>query len=119
MRILIVDDSKAMRMMVARALRLAGFRGHAFEEAPDGTVALCAIRTAAPDLVLCDWNMPNMNGLELLEELQTSGPRVRFGFVTSECGPVMRHQALNAGALFLVTKPFTPEIFERTLASVL
>ena len=69
MKIMIVDDSSAMRMMVKKTLRLAGFEGHEISEADDGAKALAAIKKSAPDLVLCDWNMPNMTGLQLLEML--------------------------------------------------
>ena len=119
MRILIVDDSKAMRMMVTRALRQAAGRNHTFEEASDGAAALEAIRASAPDLVLSDWNMPKMSGIELLETLRASGPDVKFGFVTSEGSGEMRERALKAGALFVMTKPFTPEAFQRALEGVL
>ncbi len=119
MTILIVDDSKAMRMMVSRAIRQAGFKDQALEEAVDGAVALQAIRAATPDLVLSDWNMPNMSGIELLEELVKSGPPVKFGFVTSEASAEMRDRAIKSGALFLITKPFTPDAFQVALSKVL
>ena len=115
MKILIVDDSTAMRMIVKKTLRLAGFEGHEFTEADDGTKALAAIAASAPDLVLSDWNMPNMTGLQLLEALQDSGLKIAFGFVTTEATPDMRAKALSAGAKFLVSKPFTPESFKEQL----
>jgi two-component system, chemotaxis family, chemotaxis protein CheY len=117
-RILIVDDSKAMRMIVKRTLRQAGFESHAVEEAENGADALRQIRAAPPDLVLCDWNMPEMTGIDLLRELAKNGPRVRFGFVTSEGVPEMKAQAKEAGALFFISKPFTPDQFRETLAGV-
>ena len=74
MKILIVDDSTAMRMIVKKTLRLAGFEGHDISECEDGAKALAAIKTSKPDLVLSDWNMPNMTGLQLLEALSALGP---------------------------------------------
>ncbi len=116
MKILIVDDSAAMRMIVRKTLRLAGFEGHEFIEADDGAKALAAITTQAPDLVLSDWNMPNMTGIELLEHLQKESVKIKFGFVTTEATPDMRQRAAAAGARFLISKPFTPESFKDTLA---
>ena len=115
MKIMIVDDSIAMRMIVKKTLRQAGFEGHEISEAEDGVKALAAIRSGAPDLVLSDWNMPNMTGIELLEKLAGEGVRVRFGFVTTEATAEMRTRATSAGAQFLISKPFTPESFRETL----
>jgi two-component system, chemotaxis family, chemotaxis protein CheY len=115
MKIMIVDDSTAMRMIVKKTLRLAGFEGHAITEADDGAKALAAIGVAKPDLVLSDWNMPNMTGLQLLEALTSGGIKVTFGFITTEATADMRAKALGAGAKFLISKPFTPESFKEHL----
>jgi two-component system chemotaxis response regulator CheY len=115
MKILIVDDSSAMRMIVKKTLRQAGFGGHEISEADDGVNALAAIKASAPDLVLSDWNMPNMSGLQLLEALRESGVNLAFGFVTTEATPDMRLRALGAGAKFLISKPFSPESFRDQL----
>jgi two-component system chemotaxis response regulator CheY len=115
MKILIVDDSRSMRMIVKRALRQAGLEEHEIAEASNGAEALTAIRAAAPDLVMSDWNMPEMSGIELLTNLRAEGRRVAFGFVTSEGTPEMQARAKEAGASFLVTKPFTAEIMQQVL----
>jgi len=115
MKVMIVDDSTAMRMIVRKTLRLAGFDGHEFTEAEDGAKALAAIKSAPPDIVLSDWNMPNMTGIELLEQIGKEGIKVKFGFVTTEATPDMRQRAAAAGASFLVSKPFTPESFKEIL----
>lgn len=117
MKIMIVDDSSAMRMIVKKTLRQAGFDGHELTEADDGAKALAAIKASVPDLVLSDWNMPNMTGLELLEALKSNGLKVTFGFVTTEATPDMRTRAIGAGAKFLISKPFTPESFKEHLAA--
>lgn len=119
MKILIVDDSKAMRMIVQRTLRQAGYTDHAVTEASDGAEALDALRKEPFDLVLSDWNMPQMSGIELLHAIQAEKLGVRFGFVTSEGTPPMRQQASDAGALFLIAKPFTVESFQQALRPVL
>jgi two-component system, chemotaxis family, chemotaxis protein CheY len=119
MKILVVDDSKAMRMIVTRALKsTAAYGGATIVEAADGKQALDVIGSEQPDIVLSDWNMPEMTGIELLETLSAQGSSVTFGFVTSESTPEMHDRAMAAGARFLVTKPFTADAIERALASV-
>ena len=66
MKILIVDDSKAMRMIVKRTLKDAGFGDHVTAEAANGKEGLTALHADKYDLVLCDWNMPEMSGTELM-----------------------------------------------------
>lgn len=117
MKILVVDDSSAMRMMVVRTLRQAGF-GKNVEQAEDGAIALESIRKNVPDLVLADWNMPNMTGIELLEALRAEDIGVTFGFITTESTTEMRQKATDAGAQFLIAKPFTVESFEKVLKTI-
>ena len=120
MKILVVDDSKAMRLIVKRTLRQAGLDGHEINEAVNGAEALKAIQADPPDLVLSDWNMPEMNGLELLQALRKDGTfSGKFGFVTTEGSPDMRRTAVENGALFLITKPFTADMFTTILGPLL
>lgn len=115
MRILIVDDSRAMRMIVRKTLRNAGINATEVKEADNGQQALAALAGWQPDLVLSDWNMPEMTGMELLSTLRARGNRVRFGFVTSEGTTEMRTAAAAAGASFLITKPFTEDAFREAI----
>ncbi|MCP4602584.1 MAG: response regulator [Proteobacteria bacterium] len=119
MNIMVVDDSKTMRLIVKRTLRQAGFGSHAVKEASNGKEALDAIKAEEPDLVLADWNMPEMNGIELLQALNTEGIKIKFGFVTSEGTPQMIKIAEDNGALFLISKPFTADTFKEKLGPVL
>ena len=119
MRILVADDSRVMRQIVVRTLRQAGFGGHEIVEAVDGADALAKVGEHAPDLVLSDWNMPNMTGIELLRALRAAGDTTAFGFVTSEGSDDMQEIAQNAGARFVIVKPFTAEAFESALSPVL
>lgn len=119
MKILIVDDSKAMRMIVTRTLRQAGFADHEYLEAADGVEGLAAVAAHAPDLVLSDWNMPELNGIDFLQALRSEGNQIRFGFVTSESTDAMRALAAQSGALFLIAKPFTADTFSDALSGVL
>jgi two-component system chemotaxis response regulator CheY len=118
MKILIVDDSRTMRMIVARTLRQAGFDGHTMAEAANGQDALQSIRAGLPDVVLSDWNMPGMSGPELLAAVNAEGHKLTFGFVTSENTPEMREKAQEAGAAFFISKPFTAESFQQALSKV-
>lgn len=119
MKILIADDSRVMRQIVTRTLRQAGFEGHDLVEAADGKQAYDATVSEKPDLVLSDWNMPEMTGVEVLRALRAGGNDVPFGFVTSEGTPEMRQMAESAGALFLITKPFTADTFRDVLDPIL
>jgi two-component system chemotaxis response regulator CheY len=119
MKILVTDDSRVMRQIVVRTLRQAGFGGHDIVEAADGREGLAKVADEQPDLILSDWNMPEVNGLEFLQSLRAAGSDVPFGFVTSEGSPDMRQKAEAAGALFLIAKPFSPETFAEALEPVL
>jgi two-component system, chemotaxis family, chemotaxis protein CheY len=119
MKILIADDSRVMRQIVTRTLRQAGFGDHDLVEAADGKQALDMTTSEQPDLVISDWNMPEMTGVEVLRQLRASGNEVKFGFVTSECTPEMQQQAESAGSLFFIVKPFSAERFDEVFAPIL
>jgi two-component system chemotaxis response regulator CheY len=104
MKVLVVDDSKAMRMILMRELKAAGISELA--DAASGEEALQRLEEESFDAVLCDWNMPTMTGLEVLEALHARGQKVPFGFVTADASAESRQIAKEAGAAFLVTKPF-------------
>jgi two-component system chemotaxis response regulator CheY len=114
MRVLVADDSRVMRQIVIRTLRQAGYDWE-ITEAPDGAAALEIAQEMDPDLVLSDWNMPEMTGIELLLAMRRGGMDIPLGFVTSEGSPEMREQADKAGALFLIAKPFSAEVFRETI----
>jgi two-component system chemotaxis response regulator CheY len=119
MKILIADDSRVTRQIVTRTLRQAGFGDHELVEAADGKEALDKTGAEEPDLVISDWNMPEMTGVEVLQRLRSDGNNVKFGFVTSECTPEMRQQAEAAGAAFFIVKPFTAERFDEVFSPIL
>jgi two-component system chemotaxis response regulator CheY len=118
-KILIADDSRVMRQIVTRTLRQAGFGDHDLVEAADGRQAYDLATAEQPDLVISDWNMPEMTGVEVLRQLRARGNQVKFGFVTSECTPEMQKQAEEAGALFFIIKPFTAERFDEVFSPIL
>ncbi|MFQ5556490.1 MAG: response regulator [Acidimicrobiales bacterium] len=116
---MVVDDSAIMRKLVIRTLRQAGYGDNEVVEAADGGEALAAIPVARPQVVLSDWNMPNMDGLELVTKLRAEGNDVPFGFVTSESNPELIAQATAAGASFLLSKPFTADDLSQALGPIL
>jgi len=119
MKILIADDSRVMRQIVVRTLRQAGFGDHDLVEAADGQEAFDKTTAERPDLVISDWNMPGMTGIEVLRQLRAAGNNVKFGFVTSECTPEMKVAAEASGSAFFIVKPFTAERFDEVFAPIL
>ncbi|WP_127126418.1 response regulator [Georgenia sp. SYP-B2076] len=116
MKVLVADDSKVMRRIIVRTLRQAGYDDWEVLEAADGVEALEIAHRESPDLVLTDWNMPNLSGLDVVHALRAGGSDVPIGFITSEGSTQMRQIAEDAGAQFLIAKPFTPEAFRDVLA---
>ncbi len=112
MNVLIVDDSRAMRMIVTRTLRQMAVAIDSITEAADGSEALPIVKAGKFDLIICDWNMPIMNGIDFLRERRKAGVATRFGFCTSEASPDMRILGMQAGAQFFVTKPFNADTFQ-------
>ena len=110
MRALVVDDSSAMRAILALTLGKAGFE---VLRAKDGQEALGLLAGAGPlELILIDWNMPGMNGLELLRRIrsQPALERTRILMVTTETGLAQMSEALEAGANEYIMKPFTADV---------
>lgn len=109
-RLLIVDDSSAMRKMVERALRMADVEIEQVFEAGNGKEALAILQSNSVDLILCDINMPEMDGLEFLRRRSADGPAkgVPVVMITSESGEADVVQALSSGASGYVRKPLTP-----------
>ena len=108
---LVVDDSRAMRMILARTLRELGYD---VREAANGREALQVIEAEnnAVKLALVDWNMPEINGLELLKRIRLNPElsSLRVIMVTTETELDQMAAALEAGANEYVMKPFTKDI---------
>jgi two-component system chemotaxis response regulator CheY len=106
---LVVDDSRVMRKVARRILEDLGFE---VAEAGDGAEGLAWARTAMPDVVLLDWNMPVMNGMEFLRRLrQEPGgetPKVVFCSVENDLDRI--REALDEGACEYIMKPFDGDI---------
>lgn len=119
MDILLVDDSKTMRMIVQRAIRQAGYRGLSIGEAENGAQALEKMSSEMPKLILSDWNMPEMSGIDLLRKVRATNDDLPFGFITSESSKAIKDLAMSSGANFLICKPFTPEDVQDALTPFL
>ncbi|MCE5247552.1 MAG: response regulator [Candidatus Polarisedimenticolia bacterium] len=118
--VLLVDDSAVMRKVLTRALRQAGLEVGDILEAGDGLEALNVVGGAqAVNLVLCDWNMPNMNGIDFVAAARAKGFTAPIVMVTTEAGSERVQQATAAGADGFVTKPFTPERLGEALTPIL
>lgn len=118
MKFLIVDDSPAMQTIIRRSLEKAGYEDNDFKMAEDGNVALDLIREWEPDLVLTDWHMPNMTGLELLQKMKQQMLDFKVGLITTETDPKCIVQAKEAGALFVLHKPFELTELQRTILPI-
>ena len=114
MKILVVDDSAVMRKLIARGLGTTEGLGVEVVEAADGMEALAAIAHHGPsiDLILCNMNMPNVDGLSLLRSLRGSpeSKHTPFVIVTADASDERIARALREGAAGVIGKPFRPEV---------
>jgi two-component system, chemotaxis family, chemotaxis protein CheY len=110
-RVLIVDDSSVMRKIVERSLRQAGIDLTQVVEAGNGAEALTALQENQVDLILCDINMPVMDGLEFIKQLSgvVNAKGVPVIMITTEGSEAHVVQALSCGARGYIRKPFTTE----------
>jgi CheY-like chemotaxis protein len=121
LRFLIVDDSRAIQAIIRRAVSRCGYEPIEIQTALDGEQALELIDTFLPHLVITDWHMPKLSGLEMVQALRQMGHHnVRVGFVTTEKSPTLLAEAMSNGALFILHKPFEDaELVDAVTASVL
>jgi two-component system chemotaxis response regulator CheY len=115
MNVLIIDDSRTMRRVVRRCLVESGHDALQIVEASNGREALAVMEEQLPDLVICDWAMPVMDGITLLKEVRRLDYRLRFGFLTSTATAENWRQASRLGAEFMLAKPVLTEDLCRLL----
>lgn len=108
---LVVDDSKVVRMVARKILEGLNFE---IEEAENGKIAMDACLKRMPDVILLDWNMPVMSGIEFLEKLRQmkDGDRPKVVFCTTENDMAHIQRAMMAGANEYIMKPFDRDIVE-------
>ncbi|WP_457568520.1 chemotaxis response regulator CheY [Desulfurobacterium sp.] len=117
-KILVVDDMATMRRIEKSLLMQLGFKN--IDEAEDGRVALQKLRQGNYDFVLTDWNMPNMTGLELVQEIRKD-PKLKHLpvlMVTAEAKKENVLAAIKAGVNNYVVKPFTAETLKEKIEKI-
>lgn len=120
MKFLIVDDSRAVQSIIKRILENTGYREIELRTALSGDQALEILEGWKPDLILTDWHMPGMTGLELLQTIRQLGMHdIKVGFVTTESSARHLDEAHRNGAAFVVNKPFNTEELKQAVLSVL
>ena len=114
---LVVDDSKVVRMVARKILEELEFE---VSEAADGQQALEACQASMPDLILLDWNMPVMNGIEFLRALRAGdgGDAPKVVFCTTENDLTHIREAISAGANEYIMKPFDSDIIQSKLSQI-
>jgi two-component system chemotaxis response regulator CheY len=119
MKVLVVDDYSTMRKIVRNVLGQIGFAN--VEEAGDGAAALQKLKTGGYGMVISDWNMEPMSGLELLKNMRSEGAlkELPFIMVTAEGKPENVVAAKEAGVNNYVVKPFSPEILKKKIEAVI
>lgn len=117
-KVLVVDDFSTMRRIVKNALKQIGFTQTV--EADDGTTALEVLKQENVGLIISDWNMPKMSGLDLLKAVKSDGATkdIPFIMVTAEAQKENVLQAVQAGVSNYVVKPFTADNLQEKLKDV-
>ncbi len=108
MRIMLIDDSRTIRNVLKSILATLGYTE--IMEANDGLDALSKVSAFEPELLLVDWNMPNMDGLTFVKKYRSNGNKAPIIMVTTESERSRVVEAIKAGVQNYVTKPFTPDV---------
>jgi two-component system chemotaxis response regulator CheY len=117
MKILLVDDSKSLRSIERQMLEQLGYTQ--FEEAADGLDAISKAGAFAPDIILLDWNMPRMNGLDFLKSFRQTNKTTPVIMVTTESEKEQVVEAIKAGVTNYLVKPFTREQLSQRIVQTL
>ncbi len=117
-KFLVVDDFSTMRRIVRNLLKELGYAN--VDEAEDGAMALSKLKSETFDFVISDWNMPNMDGLEMLKQIRADGAIAKLPvlMVTAEAKKENIIAAAQAGANGYVVKPFTAATLDEKLAKI-
>jgi two-component system chemotaxis response regulator CheY len=117
--LMIVDDSATMRKIVMRTVRMSGLEFDRTEEAGNGAEAITKLTQQPVDIILCDINMPEMNGLEMVKKVRSDLPscaNTKIIMVSTESSQELIDGVMADGANGYITKPFTPEKFNEKLS---
>jgi two-component system chemotaxis response regulator CheY len=120
LNILVVDDSAVMRKIVVKTIKETGLDIENVSEAGNGKEGLEKMKSDSPDIVFSDWNMPEMNGIEMVEAARKEFKLkdIPIIMVTTEANIEKIKQARAAGANGYVTKPFTADKMKDKIAQV-
>ena len=115
--LMIVDDSATMRKIVMRTVKMSGLDFDRTEEAANGVEALTKLGDGPVDIMLCDVNMPEMSGTELVKEVRklSDCENTKIIMVSTESSQELIDGVIADGANGFITKPFTPEKFQEEL----
>jgi len=118
-KVLIVDDFATMRKVVRNLLKQVGYED--IVEAEDGVMALKALKSQKVDVIVSDWNMPNMTGLELLKAVRADEElcKTPFLMVTAEALQDNVVAAVKAGVSNYIVKPFTAEVLNEKIKKIM
>jgi two-component system, chemotaxis family, chemotaxis protein CheY len=118
MKVLIVDDFATMRRILKNVLKQIGLMN--ISEAEDGKAALTELKKNKYDLIMCDWNMPEMPGIELLNKVRSDDAlkHIPFIMVTAEAKKDNILDAVKAGVSNYIVKPFTAETVDEKLKKI-
>lgn len=116
--LMIVDDSATMRKIIMRTVRMSGLEFERIEEAGNGKEALEKLNDNPVGIMLCDINMPEMGGTELVKKVRQmpTCEDTKIIMVSTESSQEIIDNSIADGANGFITKPFTPEIFQEKLA---
>ncbi|MCG3136713.1 MAG: Chemotaxis protein CheY [Phycisphaerae bacterium] len=117
MKIMLVDDSRTIRNIQKKVLGELGYTE--IMEAGDGVEALNLYKQTTPDLMLVDWNMPNMDGITLVKTIRQTDKNIPMIMCTTEAEKTRVIQALQAGVNNYVVKPFTAETLSEKINQTL
>ncbi|GBD39493.1 MAG: two-component system response regulator [Deltaproteobacteria bacterium] len=119
MKILVVDDFPTMRRIIKNLLKQLGYEN--IEEAEDGIQAYSKLKNNGFEFIVSDWNMPNMDGFELLKKVR-SDPQLKdipFLMVTAEAEKDKVIEAIKAGVSNYIVKPFTAEVLREKMDRIM
>jgi len=119
--ILIVDDSRTTRMVISKTLNLAGVPINQLREAENGKVALDVLENYWIDLVFADINMPEMDGVEMIDRMSKDGllKTIPVVIVSTEGSQTRIEEMRSKGVKAYVRKPFTPELIKNIVEDIL
>jgi len=117
-KILVVEDSQFQRAICVAQLKQAGFQN--IEVAGDGNDAYSKLEEGEIDLILCDWEMPELNGIQLLRKVKKNSTlqNIPFVMVTSTKDEKRQQEAIDEGALDYIVKPASPDLFKEKLGKI-